>query len=257
MDFITQCGAPAGRIGQGTWELGVRPDRFAQECGALRAGVEAGMTLIDTAEMYGEGAAEELVGHALRGLDRERLYLVSKVYPHNAGRQHIFQCCEDSLRRMQTDYLDLYLLHWRGAVPLAETVECMEELKARGRIRAWGVSNLNRHWMEELFRVPGGDRCLTDQVLYHLGSRGVEYDLLPWLQRHGLPLMAYCPLAQGGTLRGGPPRRAGRRAGPWGHPLPGVAGVPAGKAGRGAHPAQFFRRAHTGQRRRAGPLPDS
>ncbi len=202
MDFITQCGAPAGRIGQGTWELGVRPDRFAQECGALRAGVEAGMTLIDTAEMYGEGAAEELVGHALRGLDRERLYLVSKVYPHNAGRQHIFQCCEDSLRRMQTDYLDLYLLHWRGAVPLAETVECMEELKARGRIRDWGVSNLDRHWMEELFRVPGGDRCLTDQVLYHLGSRGVEYDLLPWLQRHGLPLMAYCPLAQGGTLRG-------------------------------------------------------
>ena len=202
MDFITQCGAPAGRIGQGTWELGVRPDRFAQECGALRAGVEAGMTLIDTAEMYGEGAAEELVGHALRGLDRERLYLVSKVYPHNAGRQHIFQCCEDSLRRMQTDYLDLYLLHWRGAVPLAETVECMEELKARGRIRAWGVSNLNRHWMEELFRVPGGDRCLTDQVLYHLGSRGVEYALLPSQQRHGLPLMAYCPLAQRGTLRG-------------------------------------------------------
>lgn len=202
MDLITQCGVPAGRIGQGTWELGVRPDRFAQECSALRAGIEAGMTLIDTAEMYGEGAAEELVGQAVRGFDRERLYLVSKVYPHNAGRQNIFRCCEDSLRRMRTDYLDLYLLHWRGTVPLAETVECLEELKARGRIRAWGVSNLDRHWMEELFRVAGGDRCLTDQVLYHLGSRGVEYDLLPWLQQHGLPLMAYCPLAQGGALRG-------------------------------------------------------
>lgn len=201
MDFITLCGAPAGRIGQGTWELGVRPERAAQECDALRAGIEAGMTLLDTAEMYGEGAAEELLGQAIRGFDRERLYLVSKVYPHNAGRQNIFQCCEDSLRRMGTDYLDLYLLHWRGAVPLAETVECMEELKARGRIRAWGVSNLDRSWMEDLFRTDGGDRCLTDQVLYHLGSRGVEYDLLPWLQQHQLPLMAYCPLAQGGSLR--------------------------------------------------------
>ena len=147
MDFITLCGAPAGRIGQGTWELGVRPERAAQERDALRAGIEAGMTLLDTAEMYGEGAAEELLGQAIRGFDRERLYLVSKVYPHNARRQNIFQCCEDSLRRMGTDYLDLYLLHWRGTVPLAETVECMEELKARGRIRAWGVSNLDRSWM--------------------------------------------------------------------------------------------------------------
>ena len=174
MDLITQSGAPAGRVGQGTWYLGEHPDTFAQECSALRAGIEAGMTLIDSAEMYGEGAAEHLVGQAIRGYDRERLYLVSKVYPFHAGRHDIFQSCENSLRRMGTDYLDLYLLHWRGSVPLAETVACMEELKARGRIRSWGVSNLDTADMEELFEVTGGTSCLTDQVLYHLGSRGVE-----------------------------------------------------------------------------------
>lgn len=203
MDFITQSGTAVGRVGQGTWYLGEHPDTFARECAALRAGIEAGMTLIDTAEMYGEGAAEHLVGQAIRGYDRERLYLVSKVYPFNAGRHGIFQSCENSLRRMGTDYLDLYLLHWRGSVPLAETVECMEELKAKGRIRNWGVSNLDKADMEELFEVSGGTACLTDQVLYHLGSRGVEYDLLPWLQQRGMPMMAYCPLAQGGGLRRG------------------------------------------------------
>ena len=203
MDLITQSGAPAGRVGQGTWYLGEHPDTFAQECSALRAGIEAGMTLIDSAEMYGEGTAEHLVGQAIRGYDRERLYLVSKVYPFHAGRHDIFQSCENSLRRMGTDYLDLYLLHWRGSVPLAETVACMEELKARGRIRSWGVSTLDTADMEELFEVTGGTSCLTDQVLYHLGSRGVEYDLLPWLRRHKMPLLAYCPLAQGGGLRRG------------------------------------------------------
>ena len=203
MEFITVSGAKAGPIGQGTWFLGENRATHTQEEKSLRAGVEAGMTLIDTAEMYGSGKAEELVGDAIRGLDREKLFLVSKVYPFNAGRNNIFTCCEDSLSRMNTDYLDLYLLHWRGSIPFSETVECMEELKDRGLIRNWGVSNLDVEDMEELFRVRDGKNCATDQVLFHLGSRGVEFDLLPWLQQRQIPLMAYCPLAQAGSLRRG------------------------------------------------------
>ena len=203
MGFVTAAGKAVGALGQGTWYLGEDPASLEAEPNALRAGVQAGMNLIDTAEMYGDGGAEELVGSAIQGLAREDLYLVSKVYPFNAGRRNIFRSCENSLRRMRTDYLDLYLLHWRGSVPLAETVECMEELKAKGRIRAWGVSNLDVSDMQELFRVAGGAGCLTDQVLYHLGSRGIEYQLLPMLQKRGIPVMAYCPLAQAGRLRRG------------------------------------------------------
>lgn len=203
MEFITQCGVPAGPIGQGTWYLGNRPDTFQQELSALRAGIDRGMTLLDTAEMYGEGAAERLLGQAIRGYDREKLYLVSKVYPHNAGRKNIFHSCQQSLKRLDTDYLDLYLLHWRGSVPLAETAACMEELKEDGLIRAWGVSNLDLDDMDELAAVPGGENCVTDQVLYHLGSRGIEFDLLPALQKRDISVMAYCPLAQGGSLRRG------------------------------------------------------
>lgn len=203
MEFITQSGVPAGPIGQGTWYLGNRPDTFQQELSALRAGIDRGMTLLDTAEMYGEGAAERLLGQAIRGYDREKLYLVSKVYPHNAGRKNIFHSCRQSLKRLDTDYLDLYLLHWRGSVPLAETAACMEELKEDGLIRAWGVSNLDLDDMDELAAVPGGENCVTDQVLYHLGSRGIEFDLLPALQKRDISVMAYCPLAQGGSLRQG------------------------------------------------------
>lgn len=201
--FTTADGSPVGPVGQGTWYLGETPAVFADECAALQAGMEQGMNLLDTAEMYGEGAAETLVGQAIRGRDREKLFLVSKVYPFHAGRRDIFTSCENSLRRMGTDYLDLYLLHWRGRVPLAETVACMEELKAQGKIRAWGVSNLDAADMQELFGVPGGTACATDQVLYHLGSRGIEYDLLPLLRRQEMPVMAYCPLAQAGRLRRG------------------------------------------------------
>lgn len=203
MEFITQSGVPTGPIGQGTWYLGNRPDTFQQELSALRAGIDRGMTLLDTAEMYGEGAAERLLGQAIRGYDREKLYLVSKVYPHNAGRKNIFHSCRQSLKRLDTDYLDLYLLHWRGSVPLAETAACMEELKEDGLIRAWGVSNLDLDDMDELAAVPGGENCVTDQVLYHLGSRGIEFDLLPALQKRDISVMAYCPLAQGGSLRQG------------------------------------------------------
>jgi len=190
-------------LGQGTWYLGEKPERRAAECETLRWGAQNGMELIDTAEMYGDGKAEELVGEAIRPLRRESLFLVSKVYPWNAGRRNIFRACEDSLQRLGTDYLDLYLLHWRGNVPLRETVECLRELVRQGRIRRWGVSNFDRADMEELFSVTGGSECAVDQVLYHLGSRGVEHDLLPWLRRQHIPLMAYSPLAQAGTLRRG------------------------------------------------------
>ena len=203
MLFQTESGQTVGPIGQGTWYLGEDPDRFDAECSALRAGVEAGMNLIDTAEMYGDGAAEELVGRAIQGLDRDKLFLVSKVYPFNAGRGDIRVSCEDSLMRMKTDHLDLYLLHWRGSVPLAETVECMEELKEDGLIRAWGVSNLDTDDMQELFAQPDGTHCAANQVLYNVGSRGIEYDLLPLMRQHQIPVMAYCPLAQAGRLRRG------------------------------------------------------
>lgn len=190
-------------VGQGTWFVGEHDSKRASEIEALRWGIEHDMTLIDTAEMYGEGASEELVGEAIAPYEREKLFLVSKVYPWNAGRAHIFDSCEQSLKRLGTSYLDLYLLHWRGSVPLAETVSCMEELVRNGMIRRWGVSNFDTDDMEELYGVKHGDRCQTDQVLYHLGSRGTELELQPWLKEHDTPLMAYCPLGQGGTLRSG------------------------------------------------------
>ena len=196
-------GTKVPAIGQGTWFLGERRNRWEQEKETLLTGIEHGMTLIDTAEMYGDGKAEELVGAAIRGLDRSSLLLVSKVYPHNAGRKNIFRSCTDSLKRMGTDYLDMYLLHWRGGIPLEETVECMEQLKKEGKIRRWGVSNFDTEDMEELFLVAGGENCAVNQVLYHAASRGIEYDLLPWMNMHGVPVMAYCPLAQGGDLKRG------------------------------------------------------
>ncbi len=187
-------------LGQGTWYMGEDPLKHDSEIETLRWGIENGMTLIDSAEMYGEGAAEELVGQAIQGYDRSSLFLVSKVYPWNADRDHIFSSCEQSLKRMKTSSLDLYLLHWRGNVPLAETVDCMEELVDQGMIKRWGVSNFDTLDMKELMDA-GGYNCMCDQVLYHLGSRGVEYDLLPWLKKNGMALMSYCPLAHSGALR--------------------------------------------------------
>ena len=190
-------------IGQGTWFLGEHRDRFIREQEALTAGIDVGMTLLDTAEMYGNGKAEALIGRTIKGMDRSRLFLVSKVYPHNAGRKNIFKSCMASLERMGTDYLDLYLLHWRGGIPLSETVACMEQLKKEGKICRWGVSNFDTDDMEELWSVPNGKNCAVNQVLYHVASRGIEYDLLPWMRDHKVPLMAYCPLAQAGNLRRG------------------------------------------------------
>lgn len=189
-------------MGQGTWYMGESSQRKAQEVRALQAGIEQGLTLIDTAEMYADGGAEQVVGEALRGR-RDGVFLVSKIYPHHAGGAQAIRACENSLKRLQTDCIDLYLLHWRGAIPLADTIAAMEQLQQAGKIRQWGVSNLDVADMEELWRCAGGDRCQTNQVLYHLASRGIEYDLLPWCRQRQVPIMAYCPLAQAGRLRDG------------------------------------------------------
>ena len=189
-------------IGQGTWYMGENASQRRNEVDALRAGIDLGLTLIDTAEMYADGAAEEVVGEAIKG-QREKVYLVSKVYPWNAGGQKGIAACDASLRRLGTDHIDLYLLHWRGNFGLDETVELMETLQQQGKIGRWGVSNLDYDDMQELASVTGGTACATDQVLYHLASRGIEYDLLPWCQQQNMPVMAYCPLAQAGRLRSG------------------------------------------------------
>lgn len=201
--FRLKDGTEVPRLGQGTWYLGQGISPRVQERDTLRLGISLGMTLIDTAEMYGEGRSEQLIGEAIQGLDREKLFLVSKVYPRNASRARLQRSLEASLRRLGTDYLDLYLLHWRGAVSLRETAEEMERQVELGRIRRWGVSNLDLADMKELMATSLGEHCVVDQVLYHLGSRGVEYDLRGWLAHQGIGLMAYCPLAQGGTLRRG------------------------------------------------------
>lgn len=196
--FAKQVMLPA--IGQGTWYMGENASRRRDEVAALQAGLDLGLRLIDTAEMYADGAAEEIVGEALLGR-RDDAFLVSKVYPWNAGGQKAIAACEASLRRLKTDYLDLYLLHWSGNYSFAETVEAMETLIGQGKIRHWGVSNLDYDDMQALWQVAGGQQCATNQVLYHLASRGIEFDLLPWCQQHQLPVMAYSPLAQAGRLR--------------------------------------------------------
>lgn len=188
------------KLGQGTWYIGDNILKERQEIDTLRRGIELGINVIDTAEMYGSGKSEKLISKAIAGIDREKLFLVSKVYPHNASKQKLEKSLNDSLRRLKTDYLDMYLLHWRGAVPLAETVSCMEEQVRKGKIRRWGVSNFDTCDMKELLSVENGHNCAVNQVLYHLGSRGTEYDLQPFLKSNNIPLMAYCPLAQGGRL---------------------------------------------------------
>lgn len=184
------------RLGLGTWRMGERSELRQSELRALRVGFDLGMTLIDTAEMYGEGAAEALVGEAI-ALRRPKVFLVSKVYPHRANRTGMVTACEGSLRRLRTDYLDLYLLHWRGAVPFSETLAGFEQLKRQGKIREYGVSNLDLDEMEEWFKVPGGEEVFTDQVLYNLTRRGIEWDLLPWCRAHKIQVMAYSPVEQG------------------------------------------------------------
>ncbi len=192
-------GRPVPVLGQGTWYIGDSTATRANEIAALRRGIECGMTLIDTAEMYGNGRAENLVGEAIAGM-RNRVYLVSKVLPSNASTEGTIRACEASLKRLRTDAIDLYLLHWRGRYPLSDTVSAFEQLIAQGKIRAWGVSNFDVDDMEELFAILGADACAANQVLYNPEHRGIEYDLLPWCHAHDVRVMAYSPVGQGGKL---------------------------------------------------------
>lgn len=195
---------PSGEIvpalGQGTWNIGDRADRRSEEIAALRAGLDLGMMLIDTAEMYGDGDSEELVGEAIAGR-RDEVFLVSKVLPSNASRRGTIAACERSLARLQTDRIDLYLLHWRGNVPPEDTLHAFEVLQRDGKIRHWGVSNFDVDDMDELTALAGGNAVAANQVLYNLTRRGIEYDLLPWSAAHRIPTMAYSPIEQGRLLR--------------------------------------------------------
>lgn len=186
-------------LGQGTWGMGEHAENQQDEIDALRFGLDAGMRLIDTAEMYGDGAAEELVGKAIAGR-RSEAFLTTKVYPHNATRAGAIAACERSLRRLACDHIDLYLLHWRGQVPLEDTLEAFEQLVRAGKIRYWGVSNFDVADMEELAGLPSGAAGATNQVLYNLTRRGIEYDLLPWCAQRNIAVMAYSPLEQSRLL---------------------------------------------------------
>lgn len=188
------------RLGMGTWHMGEHKRSRAAEVKALRAGLDLGMPLIDTAEMYGEGGAEEVVGEAIQGR-RDDVYIVSKVYPHNAGEKSAIAACERSLKRLRIDRLDGYLLHWRGRIPLAETVGAFERLVRDGKVARWGVSNFDVSDMNELFALPDGKRCAANQILYHLGSRALEWRLLDLCRSHDVTVMAYSPLGQGDLVR--------------------------------------------------------
>ena len=231
-------GAVVPALGQGTWKFGEGQRSRAEEAAALRLGIDLGMTLIDTAEMYADGGAEEVVADAIAG-QRDRVFLVSKVYPHNATRRGVRTACERSLARLRTDRIDLYLLHWRGAVPLAETVAGFEELVASGKIARWGVSNLD---VGELRELPDPGACASDQVLYNLEHRGPEFDLLAFCARFAMPVMAYSPVGQGGAVLRSPALNtvaARHKATPaqvavaWTLRTPGMISIP--KAGDGAH----------------------
>jgi diketogulonate reductase-like aldo/keto reductase len=194
------CGEQVPAYGMGTWRLAENDHTRAEEIATLRLGLERGACLIDTAEMYGEGRAESLVGEAIRG-QRDAVFLVSKIYPHHADRRGVARACEHSLQRLGTDRIDLYLLHWRGDVPLSETIEAFAALRRAGKIRHYGVSNFDPADMQELFELEAGRAVQTDQVLYNLMRRGLEWELLPWLRERQLPLMAYSPFEEGRLLQ--------------------------------------------------------
>lgn len=199
-DLLLPDGSNMPRLGQGTWQMGEDDEQSEREIRGLQYGIRKGLRLIDTAEMYADGRAENIAGNAIRIFERSSLYLVSKVYPQNANRHRIYSSLERSLKLLGTDYLDLYLLHWREDADLAEVVYCMEDLKRQGKIRRWGVSNFDVQDMEDLWNVPDGRNCCTNQILYNLGCRGIEYDLIPWQREHHIPFMAYSPVGQAGAL---------------------------------------------------------
>jgi len=235
---------PSGRrvpaLGQGTWNLAQVGAGRAEAIASLRLGLDLGMTAIDTAEMYGEGAVESIVGEAIRGR-REEVFLVSKCYPQNASRRRMEEACARSLERLRTDRLDLYLLHWPGSVPIDETLETFLRLREQGKILAFGISNFDARGAGRVWSRPGGSALATDQVLYNLSERGIEWDLLPWCREHGVPLMAYTPLGQGAFLKTPALQRVARRHAATGAQIAlawllsrdGVMAIP--KAGRTAH----------------------
>ena len=212
-------GTPLPALGLGTWRLGESTASRDDEVAAVRLAIEIGYRVIDTAEMYGEGGSEEVVGRALAqalragAVRREQLFVVSKVYPHNASRAGIAAACERSLKRLALDHIDLYLLHWPGPHPLRDTVAGFEAVHAQGRIRHWGVSNFDTGELNALHALPGGERCAANQVYYSPSARGAEFDLLPWQRAHAMPLMAYCPLDQGGLADSPVLRTVARRHG--------------------------------------------
>lgn len=188
------------KLGMGMWSIGDNQQNKNEECMAICKGIESGMTLIDTAEMYGNGKSESVVGEAIKNFRRDELFLISKVLPQNAKKNRIKKSLEASLRRLQTDYLDSYLYHWIGHVPFEEVIEGMENLVKDGLIRSWGVSNFDTLELKTFIETCGGKNCVLNQVLYHVGSRGIEYDLLPYMEKNNVIPMSYCPLAQGGRL---------------------------------------------------------
>jgi diketogulonate reductase-like aldo/keto reductase len=196
--FLLPSGEAVARLGQGAWQMGEQRTRHATELKALRVGLDLGLTLIDTAEMYGGGGSEALVAEAIAGR-REQVYVVSKVLPSNASRRGTIAACERSLKRLNTDYLDLYLLHWQGAIPFAETLEAFTKLRDRGSIRHFGVSNFDREELAAARALDGGSDLATNQVLYNLEHRGIEWDLLPWCRERGMPVIAYSPLGSDST----------------------------------------------------------
>lgn len=193
-------GSSMQKLGQGTWKMGEDDRKAEKEVAGLQYGIDLGLSMIDSAEMYADGKAEMIAGRAIQRYDREDIYLISKVYPQNACREHIYSSLDRSLKLLGTDYLDMYLLHWREDADLSEVVYLMEELKEKGKIRRWGVSNFDVADMEDLWKVPDGNKCCVNQILYNLGTRGIEYDLLQWQREKQVPFMAYTPVGQAGAL---------------------------------------------------------
>ena len=197
MRKVEICGRKVPAIGIGTWNMGSSRDTKDLQIATIRSGIEAGARVIDTAEMYGSGDSEILVGKAIKPYPREQMFLISKFLPSNATKNRIEKSLDHSLKNLQTDYLDLYLYHWRGITPLLETVTALQRLQDSGKIRAWGVSNFDTSDLEELWQLPNGKNVQTNEVLYNLANRGIDFDLIPWQKDHHLPLIAYSPVGSG------------------------------------------------------------
>ena len=187
-------------IGLGTWKMGDDSNNHQDEIDAIQFAINQGANVIDTAEMYGDGASEELIGEAIQSYDREKLYIISKVHPENASRDKVLTSIDNSLKRLRTDYIDLYLLHWKSQYPLEETISAFEEAKNLGKIKEWGVSNFDTSDMKHLLSLPNGHKCVANQVRYNVGDRGIEYDLKPFMRENNIALISYAPIARGDKL---------------------------------------------------------